>query len=172
MKNLEIPFANTKIQAVEHNNELYVSMRPICKNIGLQWGAQYNRIMRDDIMREGVFIMKTASSGGYQDTVMLPLSLLNGWLFGVATNKVRAELREKLVQYKRDCYKALFNYWMEEKQNIPTMEEINRMLFTYGKEKELASFCGKGLVRWKKTKQVLEPTIDRLIEQSQMRLIS
>ena len=64
MKNLDVPFCETVIQAMENDGQLYVSMRPICKNIGLQWGSQYNCIMRDEVLKSVVFIMKTTAIDG------------------------------------------------------------------------------------------------------------
>jgi hypothetical protein len=37
----------------------------------------------------------------------LPLKYLNGWLFGVNANRVKPELRERVIQYQRECYDIL-----------------------------------------------------------------
>lgn len=41
----------------------------------------------------------------------LPIQYLNGWLFGVDTNRVKAEIKETLITYKKECYQTLFDYW-------------------------------------------------------------
>lgn len=41
----------------------------------------------------------------------LPIHYLNGWLFGVDTNRVKAEIKDKLITYKKECYQVLFDYW-------------------------------------------------------------
>ena len=91
--------------------EHLVAMKPICEAIGLGWQSQYNRIQRNQVLREGVVIMNTPSAGGEQETTCLPLDYLNGWLFGVDASRVRPEIRDTLIQYQRECYGALAAYW-------------------------------------------------------------
>ena len=45
--------------------------------------------------------------GGRPELLCLPLRYLNSWLFGISSSRVREELREKLIQYQRECYDAL-----------------------------------------------------------------
>lgn len=169
LKNLEVPFCETVIQAIENDGQLYVSMRPICKNIGLQWGSQYNRIMRDDVLKSVVFIMKTTANDGKKyDQVFLPLSMLNGWLFGISTKKVKAELKDKLTKYKRECYDVLYQYWTKERFEF--MKEINKLLFEFHYEKEGASQAGKILSNWRRIKPRIEFKLNTLMNQSQLQL--
>jgi hypothetical protein len=37
----------------------------------------------------------------------LPLTFVNGFLFGISANRVKEELREKIIQYQRHCYNVL-----------------------------------------------------------------
>jgi hypothetical protein len=37
----------------------------------------------------------------------LPLKYLDGWLFGVNANRVKPELRGRVIQYQRECYDIL-----------------------------------------------------------------
>ncbi|MCG9026742.1 phage antirepressor N-terminal domain-containing protein [Laribacter hongkongensis] len=95
--------------------ERLVAMQPICEAIGLHWGSQYNRIKRDDVLSTSIFIMKMQMPGDDQkrELTCLPLDYLNGWLFGIDTNRCREEIRPRLVEYKRECYRALAAYWQQ-----------------------------------------------------------
>ena len=169
MKNLDVPFCETVIQAMENDGQLYVSMRPICKNIGLQWGSQYNCIMRDEVLKSVVFIMKTTTIDGKKyDQVFLPLSMLNGWLFGISTKKIKPELKDKLIKYKRECYDVLYQHWTNERFEF--MKEINKFLFEFHYEKEGASQAGKILLNWKRIKPRIEFKLNTLMNQSQLQL--
>lgn len=97
--------------------ERLVAMKPICEAIGLQWEAQYKRIQRDDVLSTSIFIMKMQMLGDdqHREITCLPLDYLNGWLFGIDTNRCRAEIRPRLIEYKRECYQALAAYWMDSK---------------------------------------------------------
>ena len=57
-------------------------------------------------------IMNMPSSGGVQATVCLPLSMLNGWLFGVDVNRVKEEIKPKLIRYQEECFDVLAKHFM------------------------------------------------------------
>jgi len=88
--------------------EVYVPLRPICDYLGLDWSAQYRRLNRDEVLSEvtqGVAV--TATPGGKQEMVCLPLKYLNGWLFGVNATRVKDDLRARVLRYQRECYDVL-----------------------------------------------------------------
>lgn len=103
--------------------QIYVPLRPICEYLGLSWASQFNRIKRDEVLDEslrGVFITKTPQEGGTQEMLCLPLEMLPGWLFGISATRVRADLKDKILQYRRECYRVL---WDAFKHDIfPTTE--------------------------------------------------
>ena len=37
----------------------------------------------------------------------LPLDYLNGWLFGVSSSRVKESLKDRVIQYQRECYQVL-----------------------------------------------------------------
>lgn len=106
-----IDFHGQTLLATIQDNVVYTALKPICENIGLSWNAQFERIKRDEVLAEGIRMIRTPTKGGFQDVVCLPLTLLNGWLFGVDTNRVKAQIKDKLITYKKECYQVLFDYW-------------------------------------------------------------
>lgn len=95
--------------------QIYVPLRPICDYLGLDWPSQYKRVRRDPVLSEAtnsVVITTTEfdpSSNRPRTGAMicLPLKYLNGWLFGVNANRVKDNLRERLIRYQRECYDIL-----------------------------------------------------------------
>ena len=107
-----VNFHGQSLSVIPKNNRLFVAMRPICENIGLQWQSQFNRIKRDEVLKSVVSVMNTtASDGKSYKSVCLPLEYLNGWLFGVDEKRVKPEIKQRLIQYKRECYQVLADYW-------------------------------------------------------------
>ncbi|SPX85340.1 phage antirepressor N-terminal domain-containing protein [Moraxella ovis] len=106
-----IDFHGQTLLATIQDNVVYTALKPICENIGLSWNAQFERIKRDEVLAAGIRMIRTPTKGGFQDVVCLPLTLLNGWLFGVDTNRVNPQIKDKLIAYKKECYQALFDYW-------------------------------------------------------------
>jgi hypothetical protein len=87
----------------------YVAIRPITEFLGLEWGSQYNRIKRDDVLNEEAHLVLMAGADGKQrDMFSLPLEFLPGWLFGVTPSRARPEYKEKLTRYRRDCFRVLW----------------------------------------------------------------
>lgn len=111
-----IQFHNQSLVTFEQNGTYYTSMKPICENIGLDWEAQRQRIKRDEVLKSVIVMITTTGTDGknYQ-MICLPIQYLNGWLFGIDTNRIKPEIRETLIKYKKECYQALFDYWFKGK---------------------------------------------------------
>lgn len=79
-----ISFHGQTVPVFTQNNQHYVAMKPICENIGLEWGSQFNKIKRHPVISSTIFMMKTVGTDGKsREMLCLPLDYLNGWLFGV-----------------------------------------------------------------------------------------
>ena len=53
-----------------------------------------------------------ASDGKIRETLTLPLEFLNGFLFTISHKRLKdKEARKKLLVYKKECYKVLFQYF-------------------------------------------------------------
>ncbi|WP_061289638.1 phage antirepressor N-terminal domain-containing protein [Azotobacter vinelandii] len=101
------------------SGERFVAMKPVCEAIGLAWNGQYERIKRHEVLKEGIRVIRTPSTSGIQEFVCLPLDYLNGWLFGVDASRVKPEIRERLIQYQRECFGVLAAYWQRGKAVNP-----------------------------------------------------
>ncbi|NHZ72415.1 MAG: hypothetical protein GWP17_04965 [Aquificales bacterium] len=97
------------------DREIYVPLRPLCNYLGLDWSAQSRRINRDPILTEVVMSVAVTATDidpgsrrpRVSDMLAIPLDYLNGWLFGVNANRVKVEVRDKVLQYQRECYRVL-----------------------------------------------------------------
>lgn len=122
---VSIDFYGNSIVAVLKDGVPYVAMKPICENIGLQWEPQRKRIQRTPALAEGASMMEVPSEGGLQQTVCLPLDMLNGWLFGIDVNRVKPELKDKLIRYQKECYGVLFKHFFKKQgQSAPVATAV------------------------------------------------
>lgn len=106
----EVGFYGDQVVVVRvENGDVYVPVKPICDILELNWSGQQQRINRDEVLStvRRICVIHTGSRGP-QDTLCLPLKYLNGWLFGISTARVREEVRERLIQYKHECYEVLY----------------------------------------------------------------
>jgi hypothetical protein len=120
-----IDFHGHPLYTFEQDGQVYVVMRPIADALGLEWSAQYRRIQRDDVLT-CVAIMATQILPGddqLREVMALPIDFMNGWLFGITASKIRPEYREPLIQYKRESYRVLYEYW-HGKQTMPMIQSM------------------------------------------------
>ena len=119
----QVIFYDDEITAVlveeEGRQEIYVSLRQLCDLLGISYQGQIRRINDDPVLAKqvkGVNITFTPSGGrggGSQMTNCLPLDYLNGWLFGINANRVKEEVRSRLIIYQEKCYKVLAEAFRE-----------------------------------------------------------
>lgn len=106
--------------------QIYIPLRPICEYLGLSWSGQRERVNRDAVLSQeikGVRVTRTPDSdevrpGGSQIMLCLPLDFINGWLFGVNATRVKPELKDKIIQYQRECYRILAQAFQTDEQII------------------------------------------------------
>ena len=96
--------------------EIYAPVRRLCENLGLDWASQWRRIQRDEVLSEAtrsVAItttdLKSKFAPEQSEMLCLPLDMIPGWLFGIQTSRVREEIRPKLIRYRRECFRVLWD---------------------------------------------------------------
>lgn len=108
---ITIDFRNDTIFAAQRDDGVFIAIKPISDSLGLKWHGQFERLNRDPILAEGIRTMRMPSIGGVQETTCLRLDLVHGWLFTIDHERVRPECRERVLAYKRECYRALFEHF-------------------------------------------------------------
>ena len=121
MSNIQtINFNNQQLLTVEKDGIRYVAVKPICENLGLDWASQFTKIKNNLVLNEGIVIITTPSEGGPQQTVCLPINMINGWLFTINPNRVSEEIKPLVIYYQKECYRALFEFWNKPKNVEPS----------------------------------------------------
>ena len=101
---------------------IWVPLRPVCEQLGLNWASQYQRLQRDVVLQaEARSVVITTTDRGERAMIALPLEMLPGWLFGISAERVKPELREKIVRYRRECFRVL---WAAFKGDILAAPEL------------------------------------------------
>ncbi|EIV7638077.1 antirepressor protein Ant [Klebsiella pneumoniae] len=113
-----VPFNGQQVLTTMAAGIAYVAMRPIVENIGLDWAAQFVKLKKQS-KKFGCCDIATPSKGGIQKMLCIPLKKLNGWLFSINPEKVRADIRDKLIQYQEECFTVLHDYWTKGKAENP-----------------------------------------------------
>ncbi len=104
-----VSFYGDDLVVVKQGEMDYTPVKPVCDILGIDWESQRERIQKDDVLAEAAQTITLYLPGDARPypRLCLPLDYLHGWLFGVNGNLIRPELRERLILYKRECYRVL-----------------------------------------------------------------
>lgn len=107
-----IPFNGDEIMVIIKDGKNFVVPKQICDNLGLDWSAQRQKIERDSVLSATMVMITTvAKDGKNRDMLALPLEYLNGWLFGIDDTRVKDIVKQKVIDYKKQCYIVLYEYF-------------------------------------------------------------
>ncbi|WP_225375219.1 phage antirepressor N-terminal domain-containing protein [Escherichia coli] len=110
-----VPFNGQQIITAMAAGVAYVAMKPIVENLGMSWGTQQQKLMKQLDKFNCIHMNMVAADGKLRKLLCLPLKKFNGWLFSINPEKVRADIRDKLIQYQEECFTVLHDYWTKGK---------------------------------------------------------
>jgi hypothetical protein len=94
-------------------DEIYVPIGQFCDLLGINRRTQMERINDDAVLSRKIANITVTGPGGPQPTYCLQLDYLNGWLFSINANRVKPEVRQRLVFYQERCYQVLAEAFRE-----------------------------------------------------------
>ncbi|EEY09235.1 phage antirepressor N-terminal domain-containing protein [Mannheimia haemolytica] len=105
-----ISFHGSDLITLKVEDVIYTAVKPIVEAMGLDWGGQQQKLSKSG-NKFGCRDISMPTNGGLQKMICMPIKKLNGWLFSINPEKVRADLKEKVICYQEECFEALYNYW-------------------------------------------------------------
>lgn len=106
---INVPFHGDSLYVVNYNGQPYVPMKPIVEGMGLTWQSQFEKLKQR--FSKGITEIVIPSKGGDQSMLCLALRKLAGWLHTISPNKVKPEIRDKVIRYQEECDDVLYEYW-------------------------------------------------------------
>jgi hypothetical protein len=134
-------FYDDEITAVVIEDQVqavYIPLRPLCEHLGLNWSGQQQRVNRDPVLSEVTMsvcvthtdIDPSSRQPRTSNFLAIPLDYLNGWLFGVNANRVKDEIRDKLIRYQKECYRVLAREFVQSSAS-PTPSSTSSLQNVY-----------------------------------------
>ncbi|EAU0201514.1 antirepressor protein Ant [Salmonella enterica] len=116
---INIPFHGAELYVVNHSGEPYTPMKPIVEGMGMTWQSQHRKLM--ERFKTCIIEMMIQLPGDTQRRLVICLALrkLAGWLQTISPNKVRPEIRDKVIKYQEECDDVLYDYWTKGKAENP-----------------------------------------------------
>jgi P22_AR N-terminal domain len=97
------------------DDKLYVPLRPLTRFLGISFGSQRDRILRDEVLRGKLRqVQMMGADNRSRQQLCLPLEMVPGWLFGISASRVRADLKERLSLYRAECFDVLWGAFKGE----------------------------------------------------------
>lgn len=118
---INVPFHGADLYVVTVGNEAFTPMKPIVEGMGLDWKSQHKKISQR--FAKGMVEITIPSSGGMQTMICLALRKLAAWLNTISPNKVRPEIRERVIRYQEECDDVLYEYWTKGQVKNPRSME-------------------------------------------------
>ncbi len=89
-----------------------VAMRPVVEGMGLSWAAQFVKLKAHPVLGPTISeIEMVAEDGKSRAMTALPLSRLHFWLATIQPNKVKPEIRERVIAFQTEAADALFEHF-------------------------------------------------------------
>ncbi len=132
---LTVNFRGDDLFGFREDDGTFLALKPMVEAMGLMWPGQYERVNRDPVLSQGIRVMRIPfGRGGAQETLCIKLEMVNGWLFGIDSGRIKDEaVRERVILYQRECYQVLHDHFTgkrppalgsdEEPDPSPSMNE-------------------------------------------------
>ncbi|KKB17516.1 phage antirepressor N-terminal domain-containing protein, partial [Escherichia coli] len=111
LSTINVPFHGAELYVVNHNGEPYTPMKPIVEGMGMDWASQFTKMKQRFKTCIVKITMQLPGDEQRREIICLALRKLAGWLQTISPNKVRPEIRDKVIQYQEECDDVLYEYW-------------------------------------------------------------
>ncbi|HII3823460.1 TPA: phage antirepressor N-terminal domain-containing protein [Pasteurella multocida] len=115
-----ISFYGSQLITLKVDDVIYTAVKPIVEALGLSWSSQHRKLENSKGKFNCAHMSIVAEDGKLREMLCMPLKKLNGWLFSINPEKVRSDLKEKVIQYQEECFEVLYNYWYHGKAERKT----------------------------------------------------
>lgn len=122
-QSLSIPFYGDTLYLVEHQGQPCTPMKPIVEAMGLAWQPQHKKF-QDNPGRWGITLMVIQLPSDIQkrEVLLMPIRKLFGWMMTISPNRVKPEIRDKVIQYQNECDDILWEHWSQKNNMLSGIE--------------------------------------------------
>lgn len=155
---INVPFHGDNLYVVNYNGQPYVPMKPIVEGMGMDWASQFTKL-KQRFKSTIAEITMVAEDGKSRNMLCIALRKLSGWLHTISPNKVKPEIRDKVIRYQEECDDVLYEYWTtgEVKGKRKVQKALPGKITAEQQEaiKQLVMTRGKALPKEKQAKAMI-----------------
>lgn len=119
---VKVQFDEDPIECVQQDGRLWVVLRPVCQNLGIDSEGQRQRITRQSWATTCV-IQAVAQDGKMREVFAVDLDSLPMWLATIEASRVDEEVRPKLERYQKECARVLRDHFFGQRPAPKTAAE-------------------------------------------------
>lgn len=108
MQLVNIRFSSDTIEVIDN----LVSINSISQNLGIDPNFQRKKVQADETFQSQ--FKEIEINGIIQKVLCIPYDKVNGWLFSISVNRVKPEVKQKLIEYKNECFDVLHKHFNKD----------------------------------------------------------
>ena len=155
-----VTFYDDDLVAVHaEDGQIYVSVRNLCNALGLKRAQrQTDRIKRDEVLVDGLRRVPIMGTLQRRPAYVLRADLIPLWLAGIEASRVSEDVRGKLVQYKKEVAKVLWEAFRDGRLSADT--SFNELLKDESNPSVQAFKMAQAIMRMAQQQLILESRVD------------
>jgi len=108
MRSLALQIEDIKIvvPVFEKEGKSWVALKPLCEALGVSRQKQQEKILKSEFVRWNHMVLP--SQGGDQTMLCIEIDCVGEWIFGISPNKVKPEIKERLMLFRRKLQAVLY----------------------------------------------------------------
>ncbi len=116
-----IKFNNDEVLTTLENGKIYVSVKHICKNLGMnksQSDHQIQKLRNDHTLKQGCLKIQAGVFDTDNSTLGIELEFLTIWLVKINPARFNEELKQKLLDYQLHCKDILADEFFGKREMV------------------------------------------------------
>ena len=124
----EVRFNGERITAIRESGKIYVSVKNVCKNLGMNedhYKNQKKKIQKDELLKVGSKFTPVDTGFGIKET--MELDYLPIWLAKINPSRFSEELKKQLIEYQLKAKDVLADEFLG-KRTLPEVQTSIAMI--------------------------------------------
>jgi hypothetical protein len=125
---VRVPFHGDELLAVQDDSGVWVSVRRVCENLGLQRQRQQEKLAAKAWARTSLMKGPVAADGKNREQMMVHLDSLPMWLATIDAGRVAHDVRPKVERYQLEAARVLAEHFVQQRRADERQRFYDRLL--------------------------------------------
>lgn len=117
-------FRGDTLDVVRRGDDAFAVVKRVCEVLGVDLEGQRKKLRADESICTELISVQVHGDDQAREVFCIHVDSLPLWLATIHPTKVRPEVRAKLVAFKRECAKALADYFYGSRRQAPSIDDL------------------------------------------------